>query len=593
VAEIGRGALAEAEPLLKQVLAAQPGHPIALYLEGVIAFERSQWAEAENRFRQALVRAPGQPKVTLHLAQALRAQGKTREAALLCRQVLALAPADHGALLELGKAEEESGDLAAAETTWRRLLGLGFDAVATVNLAQLLARTERSEEARTLLARALEQPQLEPAVRARLAHQMGVIFRLERDYENAFAWMMRAGEYAPPSREERMERSGVLQHLGRISEAIRELETILAADPLDQEVHIGVNEILLRHDPSRFLSSYDKAIAAVPGAPELAVEKGRMLLRAKKPGEAVEAFRIALKIAPGHASAHSWLGRALEQLGERDKAAAAHAEAAKRAPEESFLLQEYAGFLLRRGLAGEATDLAEKAVALRPFSQNGLSLLGLCYRAGGDGREEWLNDYERHIAIIDLEPPPGFSDMENFNAELKAYLDRQHGNAREYLTQTLRGGTQTHEDMFNNGHKLADRLLPRINEAIRNYVAGWRADARHPLAGRRGSGFRYNGSWSSRLADCGFHVNHIHHKGWISSCYYVALPDVVEDEKARQGWIKFGEAPEEYGGAFAPRRAIQPRPGRLVLFPSYMWHGTIPFHAPQNRITIAFDAVPV
>jgi hypothetical protein len=40
------------------------------------------------------------------------------------------------------------------------------------------------------------------------------------------------------------------------------------------------------------------------------------------------------------------------------------------------------------------------------------------------------------------------------------------------------------------------------------------------------------------------------------------------------------------------RRTIEPRPGLLVLFPSYMWHGTVPFHSQQSRTTIAFDAVP-
>jgi hypothetical protein len=33
-------------------------------------------------------------------------------------------------------------------------------------------------------------------------------------------------------------------------------------------------------------------------------------------------------------------------------------------------------------------------------------------------------------------------------------------------------------------------------------------------------------------------------------------------------------------------------PGRLILFPSYMWHGTVPFRATAARTTIAFDAVP-
>jgi hypothetical protein len=33
----------------------------------------------------------------------------------------------------------------------------------------------------------------------------------------------------------------------------------------------------------------------------------------------------------------------------------------------------------------------------------------------------------------------------------------------------------------------------------------------------------------------------------------------------------------------------------LALFPSYMWHGTVPFSgAPDDRrLTIAFDAVPL
>jgi hypothetical protein len=94
------------------------------------------------------------------------------------------------------------------------------------------------------------------------------------------------------------------------------------------------------------------------------------------------------------------------------------------------------------------------------------------------------------------------------------------------------------------------------------------------------------------LRDCGFHTNHIHPEGWISSCYYVALPPAVEDTKCRQGWIKFGEPPLGVTLKNPIRRAIQPRPGRLVLFPSYMWHGTVPFHDAMPRTTIAFDVVP-
>lgn len=43
---------------------------------------------------------------------------------------------------------------------------------------------------------------------------------------------------------------------------------------------------------------------------------------------------------------------------------------------------------------------------------------------------------------------------------------------------------------------------------------------------------------------------------------------------------------------FGPLRLVQPKPGRLVLFPSYWWHGTRPFHSTEPRTTIAFDVVP-
>lgn len=53
------------------------------------------------------------------------------------------------------------------------------------------------------------------------------------------------------------------------------------------------------------------------------------------------------------------------------------------------------------------------------------------------------------------------------------------------------------------------------------------------------------------------------------------------------GWIKFGETRYPVPGG-----VVQPRAGRLLLFPSYMWHGTNPIHGSEPRTAIAFDAVP-
>ena len=220
-------------------------------------------------------------------------------------------------------------------------------------------------------------------------------------------------------------------------------------------------------------------------------------------------------------------------------------------------------------------------------------MLSLCRRAQGDDQEQWLNDHENHIGVFDLAPPEGYSDMDTYNRELAEYLISLHADRREYLTQTLRNGTRVHDEIFFNGHRLIDKLLPRISEAISVYLSGWDTDPNHPFASRKTDGFRISGSWSSRTRTLGYHVNHIHPEGWISSCYYVGVPDAVKDETARQGWIKFGEPSFAAPLKHPIRRAIQPVPGRLVLFPSYTWHGTVPFHDTSARTTIAFDAVPV
>jgi hypothetical protein len=130
-----------------------------------------------------------------------------------------------------------------------------------------------------------------------------------------------------------------------------------------------------------------------------------------------------------------------------------------------------------------------------------------------------------------------------------------------------------------------------LDAPIREYIAGLRADdLEHPLYRRRRAGYRISGSWSVQLHADGFHINHVHPRGWLSSAYYVSLPDVSNDE-TRAGWLKFGEPGIPIAGC-PPEYFVKPAAGKLVLFPSYMWHGTVAFAAGGPRLTAAFDVVP-
>jgi uncharacterized protein (TIGR02466 family) len=140
-----------------------------------------------------------------------------------------------------------------------------------------------------------------------------------------------------------------------------------------------------------------------------------------------------------------------------------------------------------------------------------------------------------------------------------------------------------------------DLLKARIAEAVDDYIRQLPVDAAHPFLSRRTAGWRFTDSWSSRLARQGFHTDHVHPHGWVSSAYYVQVPPGVADAAQRRGWIQFGRPDLPLPGVPADalvRRMEAPVPGRLVLFPSMLWHGTTPFDDDAVRMTIAFDVVP-
>jgi uncharacterized protein (TIGR02466 family) len=168
-----------------------------------------------------------------------------------------------------------------------------------------------------------------------------------------------------------------------------------------------------------------------------------------------------------------------------------------------------------------------------------------------------------------------------------------HGAKGEYLDQSVRGGTQTDGPLFCRIDPVIRKLRTTVVEAVESYVAQLPApDTKHPLLSqRRDRRVRFSGSWSVRLRSGGRHSNHVHPQGWISSALYVALPEKQVGEPQDAGWLTLGEPDDELDLSLPPFRKVESRTGQLVLFPSWMWHGTVPF-AEGERLTVAFDVKP-
>jgi Flp pilus assembly protein TadD len=153
--KLKQGDLIGAEALFNQAHLAFPDDPVALFLLGMMKLNSNDFIEAERLFRKALAISPDQPKVCIHLAHALRGQHRPVEAMAFCRITIAAEPDNIDAHLELAKALDEADYFAEAEAEYLQVLERRADPHAGLGLGTMLNRMGRSEDAESVLRRAL------------------------------------------------------------------------------------------------------------------------------------------------------------------------------------------------------------------------------------------------------------------------------------------------------------------------------------------------------------------------------------------------------------------------------------------------------
>jgi len=283
---------------------------------------------------------------------------------------------------------------------------------------------------------------------------------------------------------------------------------------------------------------------------------------------------------PGIVSARVFLAG---ETGQLDQCAALLDGLGDRA--DDFLRVARLRLALRQGDALRARDLG-LALLGGPAARQVWPYLGTAWRLLGDPRAEWLEGDPAFVGVYEV----GLAADEL--AELAELLRALHTAQAPYAEQTVRAGTQTDRSVLLRHEPVIERTRAALMAAVAQHVAGLPPpDPRHPLLAPHRDGLVVAGSWSVRLGAGGFNVTHSHPLGWLSSAFYVALPDPAVIGAAPAGHFHWGAPPPELGVDLPPRGVIAPQIGQLVLFPSYCWHGTVPIDGGE-RLNIAFDVVP-
>lgn len=342
-----------------------------------------------------------------------------------------------------------------------------------------------------------------------------------------------------------------------IAEGLRAVASVLRAEPRLAKAHQVAGLLWRKHgDLARAEQHARQSVLLEPTDADSVEALGELLLLRDQPEEAIQAYRVAL----AHGVSTTAIGR---QLGIA---------------------------LLQAGHVADAIGELSAAVQATPEDQRAIAHLGVALAAAGDSvASERLWGVQRNVHAVRLSVPEGYADEAAFRAALAADIRRHSQQRWEPAGLAARHA-------FLSGDLLADRT-PAIlgferclREAIDGFIAGCRHDAGDVFLRAIPRDYLLH-VWATQAAQSGYIDTHIHEESWLSGAYYVELPDAMGDGgEDHAGWIEFGRpflglpvVPE------AMLRRVRPRPGELLLFPSYLFHRTLPYAGGGERISISFD----
>lgn len=379
--------------------------------------------------------------------------------------------------------------------------------------------------------------------------------------------------------------------VGEYDDAERAYGRIIARRPELPAPHADLAQLRWRRtqDPDAASASLDAALIDRPGDTALSLAKAKVLEFTGRRSEAYAILVDALKIDPSEPRLHV---EAAALIGWTDGALALqHAEeAAKAAPGRGDTLAALCQANLAAGRPEVAAQIAEDLRAGWPTDQYAVALLATAWRLMGDDRYGKLFDYERLVWSSPIDVPKGWSSLESYLADLARVLETLQILPGHPIGQSLRTGGQTGQTLTLSDDPTVRAFFTAVRGPIQAYVDRLRETGERLGRPTVDKGWRFDSAWSSRLRTNGFHVDHLHPLGWISSACHIVVPKAVDQD--HQGWLKFGQPGIPTSPPLPAEHFVKPEAGRLVLFPSYMWHGTAPFSGDAQRLTIAFDVLP-
>ena len=366
---------------------------------------------------------------------------------------------------------------------------------------------------------------------------------------------------------------------------------------------------------------YEKLLVSVPENTLFLGNLGNVYTVLGRLDEAEECFKKSLGIEPEQVSTIISLGNIFVQTGRLDDALLTYKALLKSCDKMTTEEMDDINYRIAEIYRSKGQAFIDKA--LHHFKQSGHPLSGAHYlELTYISKDRTAYTKEERKVNIKTELSPligtvqthasiryGYADSNQFCTDPLEYIYHSKLSSEEGFDDELVGNllsiknslSSISQDLLNNGVQSAGNLFilddPSIGtikkiivERIQSYRNKYK-DSEDGFIKKWPKDVDLYG-WIIDLKKGGSLNSHMHKLGWLSGSLYLKLE---KQQGSNQGNIIFdlngGDYPTESKLYSSIEFNIEK--GDIVLFPSSIFHKTVPFESENNRITLAFDIKPI
>ena len=373
------------------------------------------------------------------------------------------------------------------------------------------------------------------------------------------------------------------KNLGNIPEAIKIYEFLVKGVPSSAMFlsNLG-NTYMMVGRVSEGINCYERALELEPNLINAIEALGLAYLETGQMNEAISSFKRVIGLDNNHQKSLYYLGNLYVIRGRYE-------EASDLFQKSSFGLSKshYLECLYRLGKKDLFNQKYNKLVAsgvVNPLMASIASHASV--RFGVPDDNPFCSSALDHIYVGCIEESDGFTD--EISDKL---IDYHHDNKNNFRNQDLlNNGKQSAGNLFLLKEDFVQKLKIVIEGKIEQYRTLF-SNSKQGFLTLWPQNYELIG-WLVSIESGGQLSAHIHKDGWLSGSFYLKMPECSGKDAGNIAFSLHG-ANYPTDGKYYEKKVVEISKRDICMFPSSLFHSTIPFESAEERLSFAFDVKPI